>query len=432
MAARLKVLRGGVTAPRGFLAASARAGIRPGSSGDDLALVVSDRPAVAAGLFTTNQVKAAPVLWSLGVVLHGRRVRAVLLNSGNANACTGRTGEIATARSAAAAARSLDELAPSRARTPGNRGIGRRAAKRPGRIAPSEVLVASTGVIGVPLPLLRLLGAIPALVAKLGPGADRAAAAARAIMTTDTRPKQRAVEARSGGRAFRVGGMAKGSGMIHPEMATMLSVITTDAPLGRAQARRLLGRAAERSFNAITVDGDTSTNDCVLLLANGAAGGRVAPGGAVERAVAAAIERVCSDLAEAVAADGEGAHKTIQVRVVGARSEPDARRVARTIASSMLVKTAVHGGDPNWGRILAAAGRSGVRLDPAALELKMGGHLVARAGGARPAGERAAARHLKQRRVRIELRIGRGPAAAAALGSDLSAEYVAINASYRS
>jgi glutamate N-acetyltransferase/amino-acid N-acetyltransferase len=257
-------------------------------------------------------------------------------------------------------------------------------------------------------------------------------AASRAILTTDTRPKQRAAEVRAGGRTWRVGGMAKGAGMIHPRMATMLCVITTDAPLGRAQARRLLARSVERSFNSITVDGDTSTNDCVLLLAGGAAGGRMAPGSRAERAVSEAIDRVCLDLAEAVAADGEGARKLIQVIVTGARSEDDARCVARTIASSMLVKTAVHGGDPNWGRVLAAAGRSGVRLDASAVALSIGGHPVARADGPCPRGERPAARHLRGRKVRIELRIGRGRASARALGCDLSADYVAINANYRS
>jgi glutamate N-acetyltransferase/amino-acid N-acetyltransferase len=408
LALRLKSLRGGVTAPRGFLAGAASAGIKPGAERDDLALVVSERPAVSAGVFTTNQMKAAPVLWSSAIVRRGGPVRAVLLNSGNANACTGRRGEVAVERSARAAARAL--------------------ALR----SPSEVLVASTGVIGVPLPVGRLVEAMPRLATRLGSGRDAAAAAARAIMTTDTRPKQRALEVRAGGRSFRVGGMAKGAGMIHPEMATMLCVVTTDAPLGRAQARRLLARAAERSFNSITVDGDTSTNDCVLLMAGGAAGGRVAPGSRAERAVGEALDRVCLDLAETVAADAEGARKLIQVNVRGASSEGDARRVARAIASSMLVKTAIHGGDPNWGRILAAAGRSGVRLDASALALRIGGHLVARAGGPRPAGEGPAARHLRGRRIRIDLTIGRGRADARALGCDLSADYVAINASYRS
>jgi glutamate N-acetyltransferase/amino-acid N-acetyltransferase len=331
----------------------------------------------------------------------------VLLNSGNANACTGKPGDKATRDSAADVAARLG-------------------------VATDAVLVASTGVIGVPMPVERLRAGLAPLVRGLAPGARGATRAARAIMTTDTVPKQQARRLRAGGRTYVVGGMAKGAGMIHPDMATMLAVVTTDAPLGRAQAKRLLRDAVAVSFNALTVDGDTSTNDCVLLLANGAAGGRVAPGSAAERAVATALTSVCSALAEAIAADGEGAHKLLIVRVRGAATAAAARRVARTIASSMLVKTAVHGGDPNWGRVLAAAGRAGVRLDPAALRLEIGGHLVARRGAAHAAGERAAARHLRGKRVEMDLVIGRGPGSARAMGSDLSADYVRINAHYRS
>ena len=403
-------VRGGVTAPQGFLASASDAGIQAGraSGRDDLALVVSDRPAVAAGTFTTNQVRAAPVVWSEAIVRSGGRVRAILLNSGNANACTGAPGSRAVRRSAAAVARAI-----------GLRGGG-------------QVLIASTGVIGVAFPIERVLASVEQLASGLGGKAQHGAAAARAIMTTDTFPKQHAARARWGGRICTVGGMAKGAGMIHPQMATMLSVLTTDAPLGRRQAQRLLAEAVESSFNSITVDGDTSTNDCVLLLANGAAGGRVPAGGAAERAVAGAIEQVCRALAARIASDGEGASKLISVHVKGAPTQRDARMVARTVASSLLVKTAVHGGDPNWGRVLAAAGRSGVRIDPSALALRIGGCLVARSGAAYQAGERGAARHLRGRRVEMELRIGKGPAQAVALGSDLSADYVSINSSYRS
>jgi glutamate N-acetyltransferase/amino-acid N-acetyltransferase len=226
--------------------------------------------------------------------------------------------------------------------------------------------------------------------------------------------------------------MVKGAGMIHPHLATLLGVITTDAPLAPAQAQRLLVAAVERSFNAVTVDGDTSTNDSILLLANGASGGRIPPGSRAERTLARALDDVAWALAEAVAADGEGATKLLVVRVTGARNGADARRVARTVASSLLVKAAVHGGDPNWGRVLAAAGRSGVPLDPGELELRIGGHRVVRAGAAHPGAEAAAARHLRGRRVEMELAIGRGRAAAAALGCDLTPGYVAINAHYRS
>lgn len=400
----------GVTAARGFRAASGAGGIKSGSRANaraDVALVVSDRPAVAAGVFTTNRVQAAPVLWSRAVVRARRPVRAVLLNSGNANACTGDEGYRAARTSARALARLLD-------------------------CAPHEVLVASTGVIGVPFPVDRLVGALPVTVARLGAARTDGSGAAAAIMTTDTRSKEHAVHVRAGGRTYTVGGMAKGAGMIHPEMATLLGVITTDAPLTPAQAARLLTAAAERSFNAITVDGDMSTNDCVFLLANGAAGGRVAPRSAAERAIGGAIARVAWALARAVAADGEGAEKLIVVRVTGARSEAAARRVARAVASSPLVKTAVHGSDPNWGRVLAAAGRSGVALDPAALDLVIGGHRVARSGVAHPAGEPGAARHLRGREIEMNLVVGRGPGMAVALGCDLTPGYVAINAHYRS
>ncbi len=411
-------IQSGVTAAQGFRAAAGAGGIksappltsrngRGGGLPADIALVISDRPAVAAGVFTANQVQAAPVIWSRAVVGGRRPVRAVLVNSGNANACTGTHGRLAVERSAAALASVLG-------------------------CAPHEVLLASTGVIGVPLPVERLVAAMGGVAARLAPGARAAHAAARAILTTDTRPKQHAVRVRIAGRVYTVGGMAKGAGMIHPHMATLLGVITTDAPLTPAQAQRLLTAAVDRSFNAITVDGDTSTNDSIILLANGASGGKIALGSRAERLLARALDDVAWALAEAVAADGEGATKLLVVRVTGARCDADARLVARTVASSLLVKAAVHGGDPNWGRVLAAAGRSGVPLDLGELELRIGGHRVARAGAAHPGAEAAAARHLRGRRIEMELAIGRGRATAAALGCDLTPGYVAINAHYRS
>jgi glutamate N-acetyltransferase/amino-acid N-acetyltransferase len=331
----------------------------------------------------------------------------VLLNSGNANACTGHDGEEATRQSAMAVARSV-------------------------RCSPHEVLIASTGVIGVRFPTSRLVGAIPDLVAGLRGTRTGGSQAARAILTTDRRAKETAVRVRTGGVTYVVGGMAKGAGMIHPQMATMLAVVTTDAPLGQAQADRLLRRACDDTFNTLTVDGDTSTNDCVFLLANGVAGGAIAPHSAAEASFLLALRQVCAQLAEAVAADGEGAGKLIVVRVEGARTERDARQVARTIAASNLVKTAVHGGDPNWGRVLAAAGRAGVRFDASALDLAIGGHCVARRGAAHPTGERGAARHMRGKRVEMVLGLGAGAATGTAFGSDLSADYVRINAHYRS
>ena len=402
-----KRVAGGVTAARGFAAGAACARLKPGTRRDDLALVVSQRPAVAAGLFTTNRVQAAPVGWSRALVRAGRRVRAVLLNSGNANACTGEDGRRAVRRSAAAVARALGA-------------------------EPAQILVASTGVIGVPLPVERLVAVVPALAGSVATSRVAGTRAARAIMTTDTVAKERAVKVQVARHAYIVGGMAKGAGMIHPEMATMLAVLTTDAPLGWGQAQRLLRAAVATSFNALTVDGDTSTNDCVVLLANGAAGGHLPRASTAEKAIAAALGEVCRGLAEAIAADAEGATKLLVVRVEGAGDAAGARCIARTVAASLLVKTAVHGGDPNWGRVLAAAGRAGVAFDPNGLELRIGGHLVARRGAAYPAGERAAARHLRRRRVEFGLRVGRGPGTATALGSDLGAGYVRINAHYRS
>lgn len=405
--------RGAVTAARGFYAGVAAAGIKPGTTRDDLALVLSERPAVAAGVFTTNLVKAAPVVWSARVVRAGRPVHGVLLNSGNANACTGRAGSDAVRKTARGLAVLVSEL-------------------REASVPPEAFLICSTGVIGVPFPSERLLPALPELVVGLKSTPAAASGAARAIMTTDTKSKEAVARFRAGGRSYTIGGMAKGSGMIHPNMATMLAVLTTDAPLAAGAARRLLRAAVAESFNMITVDGDTSTNDCVLLLANGAAGGRLAPGSGAEAAFAAALGVVCHDLARQVAADGEGARKLLSVTVRGARTTAQARILARTVASSLLVKTAVHGGDPNWGRVLAAAGRAGVPLNPARLDLSIGGHQVARGGAARPAGEAGAAKHLQGTKIRMELTVGDGPATATALGSDLSAEYVAINADYRS
>lgn len=397
--------RGAVTAPRGFRAAGVSAGIKE-SGRADLALIVSDQGAVSAGVFTTNRVKAAPVLWSQAVVRSGRSVRAVLINSGNANACTGAAGRQAVRRCAAELSRTLE--------TDSNR-----------------ILVASTGVIGVPLPVDRVVKAVPGLATKIKDTPAGGVAAANAILTTDTRPKEHVATSRAGGCVYTVGGMAKGAGMIHPAMATLLGVITTDAPLSRGQARRLLVEAVGPTFNAISIDGDTSTNDCVLLLANGAAGGWIAPGSAGEQRVAEAIQEVCAALARMVAADGEGARKLLSVTVRGARSSMDARTVARAIASSSLVKAAVHGGDPNWGRVFAAAGRAGVPVRVEQMELRIGGHLVASGGTAVRGHERLAAGHLRKRNVEIALSIGRGKGAGTALGCDLSPEYVAINAEYR-
>ncbi len=322
---------GGITAPRGFRAAGVACGIKA-SGGLDLSLVVSDAVASAAAVFTTNLAKAAPVLLSREhLAQSGGRGRAVVVNSGCANACTGADGR---EHAIVMAARTGEAV----------------------KCDPSAVLVASTGVIGVKLPIAKVERGIADAAAQLSPASG--AAAARAIMTTDPFPKESSVEASAGGRTFRVGGMAKGSGMIEPMMATMLGVVTTDAAVAPALLQRALKAAVDETFNAITVDGECSTNDCVFVLANGASGVEL-----TEKdwpLLVASLTAACEPLAIGIVRGGEGATKLITVRVTGAASNDDARRTARAIANSLLVKTAVHGGDPNWGRLVAVAGRAGV------------------------------------------------------------------------
>ena len=394
MSDSIRSIEGGVTAARGFVAAGASCGIKP-SGNPDLALVSSHEPAAVAGVFTTNKVKAAPVMFCQPRVARGR-AQAVIVNSGNANACTGAAGMRATERMALAAGSRLC-------------------------IDADEVLVLSTGVIGVQLPVEKIEAALPALA--LEPhGGD---AAAQAIMTTDTRPKTAAVEFAVGGATVHIGGMAKGSGMIHPNMATMLSVITTDAAIEPAALQRHLSAAVAQSFNRIDVDGDTSTNDTLLLLANGASG--VTP---PDDLFAEALRRVCVALARQVAADGEGATKLLEVWVTGAACAHDANLAARAITRSNLVKAAMHGNDPNWGRIMCAAGYSGAEFDPNSAHLTVQDVPLFAAGVPLPFDAKAASSALRASEVRIHLDLGSGDASATAWGCDLSAEYVRINAEY--
>jgi glutamate N-acetyltransferase/amino-acid N-acetyltransferase len=403
---------GGVTAPLGFTAGTAAAGLRRGG-GDDVALVVSARDCAAAGLFTTNVVKAAPVLLDMEVL--ERRLpagkmpalRAVVANAGNANACTGAAGLDAARGMQAAAAQALG-------------------------LQPEQVLVLSTGVIGVPLPLAQ----VAAGIRRAASGLDEAGgdAAARAIMTTDTRPKSFAVRCELPGGGVTLGGMAKGAGMIHPNMATMLAVLTTDAEVEPGLLARLLKDTADRSFNCISVDGDTSTNDTVLLLANGASG--VAVGGAeAEAAFAEALLALCTALAQAIVRDGEGATKFVTVHVEGLADGAAARQVANTIATSTLFKTALAGGDPNWGRVLAAAGRAGVPFDPdaAALWIAENGEPLQLVAGGAPTdyNEDDAAAIFAQPAFTVRLYLGDGPGAATVWTTDLTHEYVTINSHYR-
>jgi len=395
--------RTGVTAARGFRVGVAGADVRgDGGSRPDVALIVSETPAVAAGVFTRNAVKAAPVVISQLHVRRGR-ARAIVVNSGNANACTGARGLGDALQMARAAADEVD-------------------------CPPGEVLIASTGVIGRTLPMERILPGIARAGRDLGGDGD---AVARAIMTTDTYPKQASRRLVMGGIEHCVGGVAKGSGMIHPDMATLLAFVTTDARVAPELLRPLLQEAVRDSFNLISVDGDTSTNDCCLLLANGAAEGPLLePGSTAADLFASALGRVLQDLAEQVLADGEGATRTFSVRVTGAVDQAQARAAARTVTSSPLVKTAIHGGDPNWGRILAAVGRSGAELALDRCRLSIQGEEMFALGQVLEASLERLVPKLSQPRIAIEINLGVGDAEATAIGCDLSSDYVRINADY--
>jgi glutamate N-acetyltransferase/amino-acid N-acetyltransferase len=403
----------GVTAAQGFRAAGVSAGIkrpgRPNADGTpsaaplDFALLVSDEPATAAAVFTTSRAPAAPVLVSREHLARSKGiVRAVVVNSGCANACTGDEGLQVARDMAAEAARTV-------------------------ACPPEQVLVASTGVIGVSLPFSKIQAglskAIPALAA------DQGAAAAQAIMTTDPFPKEAAAQTTIGGRTVSIGGMAKGSGMIEPMMATMLAFVTTDAAVPQPLLARALREVVDDTFNAITVDGECSTNDCVMLLANGASGAVVDD--ASYAAFAAGLKTVCRQLAVDIVRGGEGATKLVTVTVTAAASIEDARRAAKAIGNSPLVKTAIHGGDPNWGRLIAVAGRAGVAFDLSRASVTIGGIVLFEDG--RPYDDRTpeAARYLKQRDIAVTVGLGSGSAQATVWTCDLSAEYVRINAEYR-
>jgi glutamate N-acetyltransferase / amino-acid N-acetyltransferase len=398
-----KQVPGGVTAPLGYRAAAVCAGIRR-TQRPDLALLVSDPCATAAAVFTTNRVQAAPVLWCRAR-LTGQRATAVLVNSGNANACTGEPGRNATAACAQRVAEALD-------------------------VDPQTVWVCSTGTIGIPLPVEKICAAVEPAVTALAP--EGGAAAARAIMTTDTVPKDCAVSLSIGGRPVRIGGMAKGSGMIAPNMATMLAFLTTDAAVEPGALQACLRAVVARTFNRITVDGDQSTNDTVLLLANGAAGGeRLDTRHPDWKRFHDAVEAVARILALKIVSDGEGATKVATVRVLGARSDADAARAARAVAESLLVKTAWHGGDPNWGRIIAAVGYSGADVDPDRVSIAFDGSDVVRDGCLAPGVSLdTLARILQKPRFGVEIDLHLGAGDDTMYSCDCSAEYVKINAAY--
>ena len=400
-------ISGGITAPQGFLAAGITAGLKP-SGKPDLSLLLAPEGAVCAGTFTTSLVRAACVdLCAERLHASGGRARAVLTNSGQANACTGDRGLIDSQRATQAMAERLG-------------------------LSADEVLICSTGVLGVPIPMNPLLARLDPLLEALSPSGG--AAAASAILTTDLTDKQIALEAELGGRTVRIGGMAKGSGMIHPNMATMLGYLSCDAGVPAEVWQAMVQRAVDRSFNAITVDGDTSTNDTYLAFAAGE------PLNSEHfDALEAGLTAVSQHLAKAIARDGEGATCLVEVQVEGAGDDAAARAIARTICGSSLVKCAVHGRDPNWGRIVAAAGRAGVAMDPDAVALWLGDHQLMAAGQPlefdRPAAsaymrDRAAGAYLEDDTVLIQIQVGSGSGVGCAWGCDLSDQYVRINADY--
>jgi glutamate N-acetyltransferase / amino-acid N-acetyltransferase len=440
-----QVVEGGITAPKGFRAAGVTAGLKP-SGAPDLALIVSDCEAIAAGVFTTSQVRAACVDYCQDLLETKPAARAILCNAGQANACTGEQGKQDALTSAAAIASAL-------------------------QISPAAVLIASTGVIGQRLKIDALQAGVPDLVTALSPsGSDQAA---RAIVTTDLVTKSIALEMQMGDRPVRIGGIAKGSGMIHPNMATMLGFITCDAAVSPQLWQDMLRRATEKSFNQITVDGDTSTNDCLLALANGESRtpAITALGPEAEK-LEAMLTAVCVHLAKSITRDGEGATCLIEVAVSGAMSDRAASQIARTVAGSSLVKSAIFGRDPNWGRIAGAAGRAGIPFDQTELSIALGDFTLMQAGTPQPFDRTAASAYLTQQAerstlamskillsssahsnelltathkpfarqaieqealahpVNIAISVGAGPGSGLAWGCDLSYDYVKINAEY--
>ena len=396
------IASGTVTSPQGFHAGATYAGIKERADDVlDLGILFSEAPCVAAALFTTNRIKAAPLVLCQQRLATGR-ARALVANSGCANAFTGEEGLADAAEMADLAAKNIG-------------------------VSPENVLVASTGVIGQPLPMELIRAGIGQIALTRDGGHELA----RAIMTTDTLAKEAAVVVTAGEGGFIIGGVAKGSGMIHPELATLLCFLTTDAAVDIDLLKLALRRAADVSFNMVSIDGDTSPNDMVLVMANGRAGNKVISADSQEaNAFQQGLDQVCIYLAKAVAGDGEGASKLIEVTVSGAISVAEARLAARTVVSSPLVKAAVHGSDPNWGRIIAAVGRSGAEVVESKLDLYLGDICLVRGGKSLPFSKPSAVELLSRGEVPIGLQLNLGTAEATAWGCDLSEEYVTINSQY--
>ena len=410
-AVRIQKIDGGVTAAKGFEAASAAAGIKY-QGRDDMALIYSETPCRAAGTFTTNVVKAAPVKWDQKIVAESPYVQAVVVNSGIANACTGAEGY-----------GYCEETAKEAAKVFG--------------VPENAVLVASTGVIGMQLPMDRLKKGISLLREAKGTGAEKGTAAAKAIMTTDTVHKEIAVQVELGGRTVTIGGMCKGSGMIHPNMCTMLAFVTTDAAISKELLQRAVSADVKDTFNMISVDGDTSTNDTLLVLANGLAGNpEIAEEDEDYRAFAKALSEVNTYLAKKMAGDGEGATALFEVKIIGAKTKEQAVTLSKSVVTSSLVKAAIYGHDANWGRILCAMGYSGAQFDPEKVDLffesAAGRIQIIENGVAVDYSEEEATRILSEPEVTAIADVKLGTESATAWGCDLTYDYVKINADYRS
>ncbi|HJC88943.1 MAG TPA: bifunctional glutamate N-acetyltransferase/amino-acid acetyltransferase ArgJ [Candidatus Eisenbergiella intestinigallinarum] len=407
----MKHITGGVTAAKGFEAAGAEAQVKY-QNRKDMAMVFSRTPCRAAGVFTSNVVKAAPVVWDREIVENASAVHAVVVNSGIANACTGEQGREYCRQTAFAAAEALG-------------------------IPETSVLVASTGVIGMQLPMDRITAGVKALAGTLSDTVDAGREAAEAIMTTDTHSKQVAVTIELSGKTVTIGGMAKGSGMIHPNMCTMLGFVTTDAAISKELLQEALRADVVDTFNMISVDGDTSTNDTLLVLANGCAGNEeITEKNEDYRTFCGALHEVNMTLAKMLAGDGEGATALFECRVIHADTKENARTLAKSVICSSLTKAAIFGHDANWGRILCALGYSGVRFDPEAIELfiesKAGRILIYQSGSAADYSEEEATRILSCPAVTALVDMKMGEEEATAWGCDLSYDYVKINADYRS
>lgn len=407
----MKQIKGGVIAAKGYEAASTAAGIKY-QGRTDMALIYSQVPCVSAGTFTTNVVKAAPVKWDRQIVDSGAGVQAVVVNSGIANACTGEEGMGYCKETAEAAAKALN-------------------------IDAAGVLVGSTGVIGMQLPMQKLVDGIQVLAGKKAEGLQSGHDAALAIMTTDTVEKEMAVEIEIGGKTVTIGGMSKGSGMIHPNMCTMLAFITTDAAITKEALQKALSEDVEDTYNMISVDGDTSTNDTAILLANGLAGNQEITYASPEyETFKEALHMVNETLAKKMAGDGEGATALFEVKVVGAESIKQAKTLAKSVVCSNLTKAAIAGHDANWGRILCAMGYSGVQFDPEKVDLffesKAGKLQIIENGVATDYSEEVATKILSEPEITATADIKMGDYSATAWGCDLTHEYININADYRS